>query len=50
MAIAAKSNLPARDVLHILRTAFRTIRERAAKTESGIAKTLPAAIDDEVQS
>jgi hypothetical protein len=49
-AIAAKSNLPARDVLHILRTAFRTIRERAAKTESGIAKTLPAAIDDEVQS
>jgi hypothetical protein len=47
-AIAAKSNLPARDVLHILRTTFRGIRERASNVEAGIAKTLPALIDDEV--
>ena len=33
-AIAAKSDLPARDALHILRTTFRGIRERAAKTEA----------------
>jgi hypothetical protein len=45
-AIAGKFNVPARDVLHILRTTFRTIRERATKTESGIAKALPATVDD----
>jgi hypothetical protein len=44
--IAGKFNVPARDVLHILRTAFRGIRERAAKTESGIAKALPATVND----
>ena len=47
-AIAAKSNLPARDALHILRTTFRTIRERTSNTEAGIAKALPALVDDEV--
>ena len=47
-AVAAKSNLPARDALHILRTAFRGIRERAAKTEGGIAMALPATVDDTV--
>jgi hypothetical protein len=48
-AIAAKSNLPARDALHILRTTFRVLRERTANTEAGIAKALPALVDDEVQ-
>ena len=38
--------LPARDALHILRTTFRSIRERSTKTESGIAKALPATVDD----
>jgi hypothetical protein len=47
-AIAAKSNLPARDALHILRTAFRGIRERTSNTEAGISQALPALIDDEV--
>jgi hypothetical protein len=46
-AVAAKSNLPARDALHILRTTFRSIRERSTKTESGIATALPATVDDE---
>jgi hypothetical protein len=45
-AIAAHSDLPARDALHILRTTFRGIRERAAKTESGIAKALPATVEE----
>ncbi len=44
--VAAKSNLPARDALHLLRTTFHGIRERATKTESGIAKALPATVDD----
>lgn len=47
-AIAAKSNLPARDALHILRSTFRTIRERTSNTEIGIAKALPALTDDKV--
>ena len=47
-AVAGKFNVPARDVLHVLRTTFHTIRERTAKTESGIAKALPALVDDEV--
>jgi hypothetical protein len=45
-AIAGKFNVPARDVLHLLRTTFRTIRERASKTENGIAKALSATTDD----
>ena len=48
MAIAAKSDLPARDALHILRTTFHGIRERSAKAESDIGKALPATVDDEV--
>lgn len=47
-AVAGKFNVPARDVLHVLRTTFHTIRERTAKTEGGIAKVLPATVDDEV--
>ncbi|MGO9401505.1 MAG: hypothetical protein ACLP19_27230 [Xanthobacteraceae bacterium] len=46
-AVAAKSNLSSRDALHILRTTFHEIRERAANTESGIAKALPALVDDD---
>jgi hypothetical protein len=46
MAVAGKFNVPARDVLHVLRTTFRVIRERTAKTESGIAKALPATVED----
>jgi len=45
-AVAAKSNLPARDALHILRTTFRTIRERVSNTEAGIAKAMPPSVDD----
>jgi hypothetical protein len=30
----------------VLRTTFRVIRERTAKTESGIAKALPATVED----
>jgi hypothetical protein len=46
-AVTAKPNLSPREALHILRTTFRSIRERAAKTEAGIAKALPATVDDE---
>ena len=46
-AVAGKFNVPARDVLRVLRTTFRVIRERTAKTESGIAKALPALVDEE---
>lgn len=45
-AVTAKPNLSPREALHILRTTFRSIRERAAKTEAGIAKALPATVDD----
>jgi hypothetical protein len=47
-AIAAKSNLPARDALHILRTTFRTIRERASQAEAEVAAALPPLVDDGV--
>jgi hypothetical protein len=46
MAVTAKPNLSPREALHILRTTFRSIRERSTKTESGIAKALPATVDD----
>jgi hypothetical protein len=48
-AVAAKSDLSGRDALHILRTAFRGIRERVANTEAGIAKALPPSVDDEAR-
>ena len=48
MAIAAKSDLPARDALHILRASFRLIRERASKGEADVAAALPPLIEDEV--
>lgn len=48
-AIAARSNLPARDALHVLRTTFRTIRERVSNTEAGIAKALPPSVDEEAR-
>lgn len=46
-AVTAKPNLSPREALHILRTTFRSIRERSTKTESGIATALPATVDDE---
>jgi hypothetical protein len=46
MAVTAKPNISPREALHILRTTFRSIRERSTKTESGIAKALPATVDD----
>ena len=46
MAIAAKSNLSARDALHILRTTFRTIRERTSKSRGRHANALPAVVDE----
>jgi hypothetical protein len=45
-AIAAKSNLPARDALHMLRTTFRAIRERASTAEVEAAAALPPMVDD----
>ena len=45
-ALAAKSNLPARDALHILRSAFQAIRERSSNIEGAIAKALPAVVDE----
>ena len=45
-AIAAKSDLSSRDALHVLRTTFRVIRERASNTEDGIAKALPPTVID----
>ncbi len=45
-AIAAKSNLPARDALHILRTTFRTVRERASTAEAARARALSSMVDE----
>ncbi len=45
-AIAAHSNLPARDALHILRTAFRTIRARQNQIEMEAITGLPELIED----
>ncbi len=45
-AIAAHSNLPARDALHILRTAFRTIRGRQNQIETEAITELPELIED----
>jgi hypothetical protein len=40
-AIAARSDLSSRDALHLLRSTWRTIRERAAEQESTLAEALP---------
>jgi len=45
-AIAAQSNLSARDALHLLRTTFRTVRDRSSQNEIQAAAELPALIED----
>jgi hypothetical protein len=47
-ALAAKFNLPARDVLHELRAQFRSARGRAADALRQAAAGLPGLVDDEV--
>jgi len=44
-SIAAASNLPVRDALHLLRTAFRAARERVSTTEAEAAATLPEIVE-----
>jgi hypothetical protein len=44
-SIAAASNLPVRDALHLLRTAFRAGRERIATAEADAAATLPQTVE-----
>jgi hypothetical protein len=43
-AIAAKSNLSSRDAVHLLRKAWRSIRERSADRETETAASLPMLI------
>jgi hypothetical protein len=45
-AIAAQSNLSARDALHLLRTTFRAVRDRNSEIEIKAAAELPALIED----
>lgn len=40
-AIAARSDLSSRDALHLLRTTWRSIRERGAEQEHAFAEALP---------
>lgn len=43
-AVAARSNLTSRDAVHLLRTAWRTIRERSSVQQSESAAALPALV------
>lgn len=45
-AIAARSNMSARDALHVLRTESRAIRERASQAEAKAVAELPELIED----
>jgi hypothetical protein len=47
-AIAAKFSLPQRDVLHILRTEFRNVRQRAANGLRTSAAAAPALVEAEL--
>ena len=47
-AIAAKFELPQRDVLHILRTEFRNVRQRAANGLRTSAAAAPALVEAEL--
>lgn len=44
-AIAARSDLSSRDALHLLRSTWRTIRERGAEHEQALAGALPSHVD-----
>lgn len=48
LAVAAKFEVPQRDVLHLLRAEFRTVREKAAKAASKSAGDAPAVVADDV--
>jgi hypothetical protein len=47
-AVAAKFEVPQRDVVHLLRTEFRAIRTRAAEQARKSAETMPSLVSDEV--
>jgi hypothetical protein len=47
-AIAAQSNMSARDALHLLRTTFRVVRDRNSEIEIKAAAEFPALIEDDV--
>lgn len=47
-AIAAKFELPQRDVLHVLRTEFRNVRQRAANGLRASAAAAPALVEAEL--
>jgi hypothetical protein len=46
-AIAATFSIPQRDVLHIMRSEFRAVRERASVAQRTAAAELPALVEDE---
>jgi hypothetical protein len=43
-AVAAQSDLSSRDALHLLRSTWRSIRERAAENEQALADALPGCV------
>lgn len=47
-AVAARFEVPQRDVLHLLRSEFRKVRAVAAKTFRDVAGKLPAAVEAEL--
>jgi DNA-binding transcriptional regulator YdaS (Cro superfamily) len=49
-AIAARSDLSSRDALHLLRGAWRSIRERGAEHEQALAHALPGVVGSDSAS
>jgi hypothetical protein len=49
-AVAARSDLSSRDALHLLRSAWRSIRERAAENEQALADALPGCVGGDSSS
>jgi hypothetical protein len=49
-AVAAQYQLPARDVLHLLRAEFRTVRDTAARAVASKAAGEPVLVADEVET
>ncbi|WP_342640926.1 hypothetical protein [Rhodoligotrophos ferricapiens] len=45
-AIAAKFEVPQRDVLHLMKTEFRAVRQRASEAAAARAKAMPSIIPD----
>lgn len=48
-AVAARFELPQRDVLHLLRQEFRTVRENIARRTRAAAAELPEVVDDPLE-